>query len=386
MLRLLHLTCFGDRQGYTPYGYGMDTPVLVKSSVSYGRGWQLLRSRGEGSTATGPCDPPQLASSCNASVDLSGPSENADMPRAAPSVLCGGASPPALPTDRAAIVLVIDGNASNLRFFYGKDVAKAYGSQLSLAVRLLASLRAVKTTLPIWLLVSGYRVPAAEERLVASFGVTIVPPERFGVSIVPTWASKWARPSFAKLRVLGLTGLDRAIVLDTDSLVLHNIDHLASVSAPAFVLGWKCYPRRELRASLMVVAPTPADWERARFLMGEASTAIYDDLGEQSVWRKLYATVHELPAGYAALRSTDFSAEEWGKAHVLHDPNLLRKSSRAGWQASRMAERLKEHDARVGVEMGALTPLLQEHAKTTKLASRGSSKKARTKKRRGKRI
>ena len=35
-----------DRRGFTPYGYGMDAPVLVRETTSYGRGWQLLRSRG----------------------------------------------------------------------------------------------------------------------------------------------------------------------------------------------------------------------------------------------------------------------------------------------------------------------------------------------------
>ena len=29
-----------DKQGHTPYGYGVDIPVLVRSTVSYGRGWQ----------------------------------------------------------------------------------------------------------------------------------------------------------------------------------------------------------------------------------------------------------------------------------------------------------------------------------------------------------
>ena len=53
-------------QGYTPYFYKMDVPVRVKNTISYGRAWQLLRSRGAGSNATGPCDPFQLASSCNA--------------------------------------------------------------------------------------------------------------------------------------------------------------------------------------------------------------------------------------------------------------------------------------------------------------------------------
>ena len=38
-------------QGYTPYFYKMDVPVRVRNSISYGRAWQLLRSRGAGSNA-----------------------------------------------------------------------------------------------------------------------------------------------------------------------------------------------------------------------------------------------------------------------------------------------------------------------------------------------
>ena len=62
---------------------------------------------------------------------------------------------------------------------------------------------------------------------------------------VPAWASKWSRASFAKLRVLALEQLDTAVVLDTDTLVLRNVDVLASISPPAFHFGFKCYPRRE---------------------------------------------------------------------------------------------------------------------------------------------
>ena len=58
-------------QGYTPYFYKMDVPVRVRQSISYGRAWQLLRSRGAGSNYTGPCDPPQRASSCNCSAGRS---------------------------------------------------------------------------------------------------------------------------------------------------------------------------------------------------------------------------------------------------------------------------------------------------------------------------
>ena len=93
-------------------------------------------------------------------------------------------------------------------------------------------------------------------------------------------------------------------VLDTDSVVLRNLDHLAtSAPSPAFVFAWKCYPRRELRASTMVLSPSMSEWERAVSLMGREGTGIYDDLGEQSVWRRMYGSAYELPAGFAAMRT-----------------------------------------------------------------------------------
>ena len=112
--------------------------------------------------------------------------------------------------------------------------------------------------------------------------------------------------------------------------MLRNLDHLASaaVATPAMVFGWKCFPRRELRASTMVLTPSAADWERASDLLRQPSTAVYDDLGEQSVWRRLWPRVHELPAGYAAMRTADLPAAEWEKVHVVHDAHLIHDVSR----------------------------------------------------------
>ena len=44
---------------------------------------------------------------------------------------------------RATFLLVLDANASNQRFYFGKrDVFKAYSAQIALVARLLVSLRA----------------------------------------------------------------------------------------------------------------------------------------------------------------------------------------------------------------------------------------------------
>ena len=100
------------------------------------------------------------------------------MPRCEPSHLCdvdAGSTAPVPPG--TAIVLVLDSNVSHLRFFYGRQVDKAYASQVGLLVRLLTSLRAANSSLPVWILTSGHRVPSVEQRLASSFGVRILPPE-----------------------------------------------------------------------------------------------------------------------------------------------------------------------------------------------------------------
>lgn len=388
----LALLVLADKQGYTPYGYGMDTPVLVRASTSYGRGWQLLRSRGEKSTQTGPCDLPQKANSCSQCDGATGADDV--LPKCLESPACGEDSSVPAPyaaaaAGKASILFVLHANASHLRFFYGRNVQKAYHSQLGLLVRAVHSLRAANTTLPIHVLTSGHRSAAAEARL-TQLGVRILAPEVAPPVVLPKWASKWAYASFAKLRALALTQFETVILLDTDTVVLRNIDHLAGLprrgSTPAFVMGFKCSPRRELRAAVGILSPSLELWSKARALMLEPTTAIYDDLGEQSVWRHLYkeSGVHELPIGYAALRASDLSAEEWRKVHVLHDPNLLRKASRAGWKEARMADAVKVFDDSMAKELSVqMDPAIDNE---TKAAAKAAPPKNKSSKRhRGKR-
>ena len=322
-------------QGYTPYFYKMDVPVRVRNSISYGRAWQMLRSRGGNSTAEGPCDPYQRANSCNCSTTaklppnpgLADDHDSSAMPSCEPTPLCQTDAVQPLSTQsprRAAIVLFADMQRQNLRFPIGTCVPclrRGYGKMNREILRILFALRAVKTSLPIHILASGERYPEVEAKIAAHFpGVSYLdaaslPP----VPPVPAWASKWARGSFAKLRALTLTQFSRVIVLDNDAVPLRNIDHLADAPAPALVFGWKCYPRRELRASTMVLSPDLSTWKRALALLQDESTAVYDDLGEQSVWRRLYHKVYELPARYAAMRTADLPADDWATVHIVHD-------------------------------------------------------------------
>lgn len=360
-------------QGYAPYFYQMDEPVRVRRTISYGRGFQLLRSRGAGSEEQGPCDPAQLASSCNCSSDpaAAASSDKDVMPECAASAFCGARSPTtasappaATAAARVAIVLVLDMSPADLRFSFGGSMKRGYEWVLRYVVRLCLSLRAANTTVPLRLLPSGERQPAVETALASRLGlVTIdadgVPPHR-----APAWASKWARASFAKLRALALTQFERLLLLDTDTLVLRNIDALLVAAqhapAPAAVFGWKCFPRRELRTALLVLVPRREDWTRAERLMADASTAVYDDLGEGSVWRKLYPRVHELPAGYCALRTADLAADEWRRVSVLHDPHLLHRFHRGGWERAGMDATLQAIEDATDREMAeGFKPLLR---------------------------
>ena len=353
-------------QGYTPYFYKMDVPVRVANSISYGRAWQMLRSRGAGSNATGPCDPPQLASSCNCSTstvlphnkDLRDDHDVTAMPKCVASPLCDtgprASSASAPPRGKASILLVLDMERKNLRFPIGTCTAclrRGYGKAVREIIRILLSLRAVNTTLPVHVLASGERYEQVESRLANLFNVSFIPPTGLQSGLppplpVPEWASKWAKGSFAKVRALALTQFERLVVLDNDDIVLRNLDHLVDAPAPAFVFGWKCHPRRELRAATMVLRPSLDEWRRASEIAASPSTAIYDDLGEQSVWRRLYSSVHELPAGYAALRTADLSATEWPKVHIVHDAHLIHDVQRAGWHAASMTPVLSAFDKR----------------------------------------
>ncbi len=354
-----------DRFGFRA---GMDIPVRGDlHPVSYGRGWQLLRSRGLASHPGVPCDPPQLGSTCHCSERLRPwhlPADEPPLPHCVPTAACGSgfdgsmAGSVAPPHTSASIVLVLDLNASRVRFYYKNRPAHAYVASTRLAARLLLSLRAVRTKLPIRLLVSGFRDAAIEARL-AALGAEIVPNEGgrrafAALGALPSWASPWAAGSFAALSALGSDSSRRLIYLDLDVVALRNIDHLALLpSLPAATFGFKCWPRPELRAALLVLSPSPAAAARAAELLRDGDGAFaYDDTGVQSVWRRLYPQVHELPAAYLALRSANMTSEWWRRVYALHDPNLLRKARRGGGLAASGVEaRVRELDAAAEREM-----------------------------------
>ena len=124
----------------------------------------------------------------------------------APRAAATSAAPAAPVPPRSAIVLVLDANATNQRFYFGKRETKsAYLAQLRLLVRLLVSLRRARTTVPVVVLASGVRYKSAEILLGSALGVRIAEPPAHALEVGPPhWASPWARAAFAKLRVLSL--------------------------------------------------------------------------------------------------------------------------------------------------------------------------------------
>ena len=219
-----------------------------------------------------------------------------------------------------AIAIVYAYEPRYVRDLYRQMPLGQYLRDTMLMVRLVLSLRRVKTTLPIHLYLSGER-REKYERLFRALGVRILdlPP----VKPAP-WAQRWHAGSFAKLHALSLVGLDTVLVLDIDTVVLRNIDHMAAWQAPSFRYqtvrsGRECL--WELQSGVMLLQPSRAEHARALNMTARWSATLPGDGGDQSVWRALYArtSIHELPTAYNAFKYELRDAGEWEKVFVLHD-------------------------------------------------------------------
>jgi hypothetical protein len=144
-------------------------------------------------------------------------------------------SPVGIEQQCAAFVTVMHANRSHVRSTFARNPGFAFRQQLDRIVNLWDNLRLVNTSLPLHVLHSGTvrRLPAQLELL-----------QREGVALhampnpwVPAWSSGSHYSSFAKLHVFNASWSLRCklIYLDTDLLILRNIDHLASVPTPAVV-------------------------------------------------------------------------------------------------------------------------------------------------------
>ena len=277
--------------------------------TGYARGWALLQGVGSvnrsayiGSEPM-PCAPQQVASSCECSSPRPAPSgrpwlvELPTLPRCRPTAACSGSSSGAgaaradVGGGTLSIVATLAFNRSLMRFYIRKP-ADGYLSQARLVMRLVLSLRAVGTTTPVSVLVSGER-HAAVEALLSAQGASVLPAPVSSLVRVPRWASPWALHSFAKLKALALQQFERVLVLDSDCVALRNLDELLHLPAPAFVFRHKCYPNLELSSAVMVLRPDAAEAARMRALVNREDSrelAVLDDASEQSVCRPIGAS------------------------------------------------------------------------------------------------
>ena len=150
--------------------------------------------------------------------------------------------------------------------------------------RLLLSLRAVNTTLPVF----------------------VMTPNRSALDVggarwlhrhadaPPAWSHSYHRPSFYKLNLLSLTRFSKIISLDTDVQVVRNLDHLCTVQAPAFVVH---RPDHGINSGVQVLTPSTRAYRAAQLIIKRKSKRSHDG-SDQEVIRELYATFYELPLKY----------------------------------------------------------------------------------------
>ena len=284
------------------------------------------------------------------------------LPSCVPTQFCSTSSsaraaaerPVAKPPIDVSFVIVYGFNQSKVRYWYRPDPFRSYLNAMRLIVRLLLSLEAASSVLPVHLLLSGERQHGFEQALLGQFRrLRLLDADTTGRHRirVPVWASAFHHGSFAKLAVLSLTQFRRIILLDTDTVVLRNIDHLARAPAPSFVFRFKCWSYRaaassrnakkgaaikspiwEMNSGLAVLNPHEELHVRMQALMnGNGSTArarstgarpalpvhevyVPSDPGDQSVWRHFFQRVHELPVEYNTFKKSILPAWTSGPA------------------------------------------------------------------------
>jgi hypothetical protein len=219
---------------------------------------------------------------------------------------------------RTSIGIFFGFNRSRVRHVFSSQPFASYLKDIALAMRLVLSLRRVNTRLPIQLHISGERHERYEQKFLEQ-GVELVPAPEIRL---PSWANPWHAGTFSKLAALSVAGSDRVIVLDVDTVVFRNIDHLSGAPTPSLVYvsngcGATCC--WEINSGVMVLKPSPTEHARllARLEAGSKSRKTPGDGGDQSFWRKYFDQVYELPAVYNAEKRNNVS--NWSSIYVLHD-------------------------------------------------------------------
>ena len=262
--------------------------------------------------------------------------------RCRPTELCSASKLKPLPIPdgtRAIYVTVLHYDPRHVKPHYRKKPHLVLKAQSERLVTLWINLQSVRALLPLHVLLSGPRVPrTAEMELMERAGVTF---HEMHQHHLPMWADPLHKASFAKLACMNVSYQLRSkvIFLDSDQLVLRNIDHLANVEAPAFVFRTD---RELLNSGLMVLQVTSqqeldAFWHA--FARGAARlrrpwVPCGGDGGDQQFWIKYMASqtygnpvIHELPTSYNAYawQVNLSSMDDCRSVHVLHKMTRLHR-------------------------------------------------------------
>jgi alpha-N-acetylglucosamine transferase len=107
------------------------------------------------------------------------------------------------------------------------------------------------------------------------------------------------RNTYTKLRAFGLEGIDKAVFLDADTIVLSNVDEL--FERPAFAAAPDFFMTDRFNSGVMVVEPSPELFARMNAVLHESPT--YDG-GDQGFLNQFFSdwwnmsAAHRLPARY----------------------------------------------------------------------------------------
>ncbi|KAL1508030.1 hypothetical protein AB1Y20_007626 [Prymnesium parvum] len=199
-------------------------------------------------------------------------------------------------------------------------LANERAAQVRQILQLKRSLEHAGSALPFHVLMCGVRNLAFE----ASFANENITTHRVGAAAPPPWAHRTHRATFSKLAVWNASFAwnQTLLYLDTDTLVLRNVDHLLAVRTPAFVLR----QRETINSGVMVLRVRHAYelddlWRYFTRLLQNHTTR--GDGGDQEVLINYFAerqlTVHELPVEYNAFAWEMDPREQWWRSvKVLH--------------------------------------------------------------------
>ena len=209
-------------------------------------------------------------------------------------------------------------------------------AQVEGVLRLHRSARALGSQLPFHAILSGVS-DATLQRVEREHIVA----HRWPAPRAPAWANPVHRPSFAKLLLFNASTGRTVIYLDTDVVLLQNIDDLATAPAPAFV-----FKKKELlNSGVAIFRSTPAErdalWRHFHGMMAPSYKREREG-GDQEVllsfWQRQRTTVHELPIEYNAYgwEMNSSAQPQWWMhtrvAHKLPGVTPMPASQEKAWQ------------------------------------------------------